>query len=248
MEHLSEGTLNALADGELSPDQMSASTAHLAECSACTTSALAQMMLKQAVAKAGDRYALPDAVRSRLAGKVNARPDATLSGWKGWAVAAALILSVLGVGLLRYGSLPAGPSMTLATEVTDQHVATITANAAPEVLSSDRHTVKPWFQGKIPFSFNVPEALPDDTTLDGANLTYIGHRPVAQLLYSIGKHRVSVFLMEKAGSSVARATATRSAGFHIVASQTSGLDIVAVSDVELSKLQALTTAIDEAQQ
>jgi anti-sigma factor RsiW len=85
----------------------------------------------------------------------------------------------------------------LVTEVFDQHVATLARNVPPQVVSNDRHTVKPWFQGKIPFSFNLPQGLPNDTTLDGANLTYLRNQPVAQLLYSISKHRVSVFVRQK---------------------------------------------------
>ena len=85
----------------------------------------------------------------------------------------------------------------LMTEVSDQHIATLAANLPPQVLSSDRHTVKPWFQGKIPFSFNLPEGLPADTKLEGANLVYLHNRPVAQLLYDIGRHRVSVFVQQR---------------------------------------------------
>jgi anti-sigma factor RsiW len=245
MEHLSDESMSALADGELSSQEMATATAHLASCPECTTDALARMMLKQTAAQAGHRYTLPDDLRSRLKRPGSAKTRRAQGAWDGWAVAAVLFVSLLGAGWLRYGSSSVASSMNLATEMTDQHVATMAASAGPEVLSSDRHTVKPWFQGKIPFSFNVPEALPEGATLDGANLTYIGRRPVAQLLYSVGKHRASVFVMEKAAT---REVATSEvSGFHIVASQVGGLDIVAVSDVELSKLQALTSVIDEAQ-
>lgn len=80
----------------------------------------------------------------------------------------------------------------IVTEVCDQHVSMLAADGAPQVISSDRHTVKPWFQGKLPFSFNLPENLPTDTRLEWANLTYLYSEPAALLLYSVGKHRVSV--------------------------------------------------------
>ena len=83
------------------------------------------------------------------------------------------------------------------TEVCDEHIAALAAGAAPEVVSSDRHTVKPWFQGRLPFSFNLPQVLPADTALDGANLTYVRGAPAAQLLFSIGKHRVSMFVRQR---------------------------------------------------
>ena len=61
---------------------------------------------------------------------------------------------------------------SLSAELLDQHLATLSSGAAPEVISTDRHTVKPWFQGKLPFSFNLPDKLPADTTLKGGDLTY----------------------------------------------------------------------------
>jgi anti-sigma factor RsiW len=89
------------------------------------------------------------------------------------------------------------------------------------VLSSDRHTVKPWFQGKLPFSFNLPEGLPSDTTLDGANLTYLHNRPVAQLLYSIGRHRVSVFVQQSTGGAIPTGLSAEHADFMLqVSAQT----------------------------
>jgi anti-sigma factor RsiW len=133
----------------------------------------------------------------------------------------------------------------LVTEVFDQHVATLAANLPPQVISTDRHTVKPWFQGKIPFSFNLPESLPKDTTLDGANLTYLHNQPVAQLLYSIGKHRVSVFVKPTPGRPNGKLT--EHSGFHVMDSGTDDLEVVAVSDVDPARLAELVNTIRKAQ-
>jgi len=136
---------------------------------------------------------------------------------------------------------------SLVTEVFDQHVATLADNMAPQVVSTDRHTVKPWFQGKIPFSFNLPQTLPSDTTLDGANLTYLRNQPVAQLLYSIGKHRVSIFLRQKSGADQTNEPATERSGFHVVDVSTYDLEVVAVSDVDPAHLTELVSALRLAQ-
>ena len=90
----------------------------------------------------------------------------------------------------------------LVSEVFDQHVATLASAGPPQVISSDNHTVKPWFQGKLPFAFNLPENLPAGMALGGANFTYLRNQPTAQLLFSIGRHRVSVFVMKKTGNGV----------------------------------------------
>ena len=258
MEHLSGVEMNSLADGELSVEQMARVNAHLAGCAACTRSALEQMLLKRGAARAGQRYSLPDDVRERVlrASRESSRSEsATASaarggwryGWVGWAAAAAVLVAMVSVGWVQRRATAGVEDAALVTEVCDQHVATMAGNAAPEVVSSDRHTVKPWFQGKLPFSFNLPTALAGDTTLDGANLVYLRHRPVAQLMYSIGKHRVSVFVREKDASSVAKEMATEQSGFHVRTVNAGELEIVAVSDVEASRLQELVSAIGAAQ-
>jgi anti-sigma factor RsiW len=257
-EHLSEAMLNSLADGEVSAEQMAGVLEHLAGCAACTKAALAQMMLKSAAARAGRRYALAEGVQARMV-QTAARGSGVNKGAKsggrsfgraGWMAVAAVLLAMVSVGLLEQGlgrrEDARGEEAALVTEVMDEHVAALAANGPPEVVSSDRHTVKPWFQGKIPFSFNLPEGLAADVTLDGANLTYLHHRPVAQLLYTIGKHRVSVFVQERDGAT-AKELKVEQAGFHVLGFETAELRVVGVSDVEEARLAGLMGAIQAAQ-
>jgi anti-sigma factor RsiW len=138
-------------------------------------------------------------------------------------------------------------SAALVTEACDQHIATLAGNAPPQVISTDRHTVKPWFQGKIPFSFNLPENLPADTRLEGADLTYLHNQPAALLLYSIGKHRVSVFVLQRTIAGSVDVVSAEHAGFHVTAFSTAELDVLAVSDVDPVRLSGLVNAIEQVQ-
>ncbi len=259
-EHLTSEMLNLFADGELSRDQVAGVNEHLATCKECTASALSQMMLKSTVARAGQRYTMPVDLRERLlhgaatmsqAAQSSAEPPdirkaARMSRF-GWATAAALLLLSAGMMFFQRGATSRANEAAFVSEVSDQHIATLASNQEPQVLSSDRHTVKPWFQGKIPFSFNLPEGLPEDTKLDGANLAYLHNQPVAQLLYSIGKHRVSVFVRERNGSGQLSGDMVEHAGFQIARGNTSELEFVAVSDVEPRRLNDLIMAIAQAQ-
>jgi anti-sigma factor RsiW len=174
----------------------------------------------------------------------------TFSGW----AAAAVLLVILGSGLLvqrhvRRFDTAAAERAAWITEVCDLHIGTLAANMPPQVISSDRHTVKPWFQGKIPFSFNLPENLPPDVKLDGANLTYLHNRPVAQLLYSLGRHRVSIFVQENPGlveTWVTRLQAEH-AGFQITGFDTDDLEVIAVSDADPARLSGLVKIVEQAQ-
>ncbi len=260
-EHLSPSTLNGLADGELSADQLAMANEHLAGCPACTSNALYQSLLKSATAKAGQRYTPPPQLQERLTQLASSRLESpgTNTGHKypqqwrfawGWAAAAVLLFVSASTLMVQHTARKAEISAehaALVTEVFDQHVATLAGSLPPQVVSTDRPTVKPWFQGKLPFSFNLPESLPRDTALDGANLTYLHNQPVAQLLYSIGKHRVSVFLQEKAGASRADQPPAEHAGFHVMDFSTEELEGVAVSDVDPARLAELVTAIRQAQ-
>ncbi len=267
-DHLSHALLNALVDGELTADQLISTNQHLAGCPSCTSSALHQSLLKGATATAGQRYAPPPHLQerlARLASKEDIRfegsvfrpapisPERSIWGFAslGWSAAAVVLLATVSMMIFQRATqrteTVSAERAALVTEVFDQHVATLAGNMPPQIVSTDRHTVKPWFQGKIPFSFNLPQGLPNDTTLDGANLTYIHNRPVAQLLYSIGKHRVSVFLRQKSGAAEANELETERSGFHVMEIRTNDLEVVAVSDVDPARLAELVGAIQHAQ-
>ena len=258
-EHLNAITLSSLADGEISSAQLSTVNEHLAQCPACTSNALAQALLKTTVARVGQRYTPPSNLQARLAGmakqererSAQLRPAAETGSpgagrWSalGWAAAAAVLLLAIGTGVWQQTALLSSQTVS---EVCDQHIATLAANAPPQVISSDRHTVKPWFQGKLPFSFNLPENLPADTTLDGANLTYLHNRPVAQLLYSLGRHRVSVFVQQRSTSTPLKGLQAERSGFHVDGFVAGDLEAVAVSDADKGRLADLVSRIQSAQ-
>lgn len=267
-DHLSMTVLNGLVDGELSPDELADATAHLTDCPACTSQALSQTLLKSATSRAGHRYAPPPLLQERLtelisekniqaaaqerqSARTPVRRPSRRYAWLGWAAAAAILIFSVSILLVQHtnqrSQIASVVQAALVTEVSDQHIATLAANLPPQVLSTDRHTVKPWFQGKLPFSFNLPEGLPQDTTLQGANLSYLHGHPVAQLLYGIGKHRVSVFVIQSSGSIGSGEMRAEHSGFHVIALNTDDLRIVAVSDVDPARLANLANAITDAQ-
>ncbi|MFL6305267.1 MAG: anti-sigma factor family protein [Candidatus Sulfotelmatobacter sp.] len=264
-DHLSSTTLNALVDQELPAEQGESVKQHLDGCPACTSSALNQALLKTAVAKGGQRYAAGTHLQERLRrlssgdaltplpGTPGNAASARSKWWVSSAFAAAATLLVITASWMlvqrqtQHTQIASVQRAALVNEVLDQHIAALAANQAPQVVSSDRHTVKPWFQGKLPFSFNLPDNLPDDTKLDGANLTYLHNRPAAQLLYSIGRHRVSVFVVQKSDAAMLGAAQAEQSGFHVTAFSTNNLAIIAISDVDPARLSALVRALENTQ-
>jgi anti-sigma factor RsiW len=162
-----------------------------------------------------------------------------------WAALAAAIL--LTISLLSGRQLH--QTKTLAAELLDQHLATLSSAATPQVISTDRHTVKPWFQGRLPFTFNLPDAaaLPPDTTLKGADLTYLNGQPVALLLLTIHKHEVSIFLTQRSTSPTLSILPGARAGFTVHTASTPDLRIIAVSDVNPADLDNLLAVLVQTQ-
>lgn len=265
-DHLSEAVLTALIDGELSPGELAPVKRHIDECLRCANHVVSGWMLKSAVAKSGQRYAVPAELQERITASIDvgaaraaghnlssraessSKPFAWPRVTAGAAAVLILVFGVLGIVQYRRQSLDALQAQRagLSEEVTDLHIASLAASE-PQVVSSDRHTVKPWFQGKLPFSFNIPETLPDGITLDGANLTYLHGQAAAQLLFSIGRHRASVFLGERSGIEPRAPSEASHAGFHLDAVEANGLEIIAVSDADPSRLEVLAASVRDAQ-
>jgi anti-sigma factor RsiW len=262
-EHLNPATLNAYIDGELPPNERDVVQQHLTTCHACTLRVLSATQLKDATARAGHRFAPPPEALARLTASLDAQQQTSAQQQTNskqqtqqpakiysirpmtWAAIAAAIL--LSVSLLGWRTLH--QTNTLAAELLDQHLATISSGATPQVISTDRHTVKPWFQGRLPFSFNLPDAevLPPDTTLKGADLTYFNGQPAALLLFTIHKHVVSIFLTQRPTASILTTLPKTRSGFTIHSATTSDLCIIAVSDVNPADLDLLLAALVRAQ-
>ena len=255
-EHLTPDILDPFIDGELSPGVQQGIEEHLATCHACTLRVLSATKLKSATARAGHRFAPSPEALARITAQfdpqLQSKPKERASlfsmrsfgpaVWTALAATVLLIASLLGWRRFHQAN-------TLAAELLDQHLATLSSAATPQVISTDRHTVKPWFQGRLPFSFNLPDAsaLPPDTTLRGADLVYLGGQPAALLLFTIHKHEVSIFLTQRSTSPMPAVLPTTRAGFAIHTSATPDLSIVAVSDVNPVELESLLTSLMNAQ-
>jgi anti-sigma factor RsiW len=229
--------LDAYVDESCLPDERDAFEDHLQTCQLCSVEALGRLQMKRAVRSAAARYTPSQEFRLRLEGSIKSQQRPRWAfGLFPWATAfaAALLLVVLPSALwIRHSSR----EQALA-QLVDLHVATLASTNPVDVVSTDRHTVKPWFQGKLPFTFNLPELANSQYNLIGGRLVYLDHRPAAQLLYQLHKHELSVFIMQGSDGAPAPADA-RENGFSIESWARDALRYIVVSDAAPADVHAL---------
>ena len=194
-EHWTE-KLDAYVDGELPADDARALDEHLRGCARCAAEGLRKVQQKRAVQAAGQKFTPDPAFRNRIQRRI-AVPRST--PWKRhWlpvvvtAVAAVLIASAF---VLTHSHR--NGEQQLMGELVDQHVATLASSNPVDVVSTDRHTVKPWFEGKIPFTFNLPELQGSPFALAGGRVAYVNQSPGAELIFRVRQHQISVFIFQE---------------------------------------------------
>jgi len=238
--------LDAYLDGELSAAEMSALDGHVRGCSACAADVLNRVQLKRAIKISGRRYQPRPEFRAKIERQL--RPRRYFSMARAWTVAAAMVCLLFVVAVaLNYFERQRLARTRLLSEVVDLHVAALADPNPVEVVSSDRHTVKPWFQGKIPFTFDLPELQDTGFTLIGGRLTYLNQAPGAELIYQIRKHFISVFIFQQQATGEAFDISPKSvhAAFSLQAFTQGGLRYVLISDTgenDLGKLADLLKA------
>ena len=184
--------LGAYLDGELPPDQTAVVQEHLGTCTHCSSEIAEMARLQRSLRTARGHFA-PSAEFRRKIQKQISRPKRR--SWIIWsmpvgvAFATILLSALVWIGHARRSAAFA--------ELADLHVNALSSTNLVDVVSTDRHTVKPWFQGKIPFSFNLPEFSGTDYTLVGGRMVYFHQQPGAQLIVSMHQHKISVLIFQR---------------------------------------------------
>ena len=207
-DHLSTQTIESYADGELPAERVPETEDHLRECAACAGKVVEQLQLKRSIREAAWTIPPANILRPRRQ-------------WPAYAALAAAAVLAIVIVIPRPNN-----------ELADLHT-TILASANPvDVISTDRHTVKPWFEGKLPFSFPIPEMNGTPFHLAGGRVVYVHEQPVAYLMVMKGAHKISLFV----GREV---PAPRIDAFETVVWTKNGLRYIAVGDVARTDLETL---------
>jgi anti-sigma factor RsiW len=241
--------LDTYLDGELPAEEMHAFDVHVHNCPSCSSDALTRIQTKRAIQVAGRHFAPSAEFRRRTQQSIAAKPRRGRFGFA-LMMAAATIAVLVAVGLTAtYNERERERAEQVYSEVADLHVATLASSSPVDVISTDRHTVKPWFQGKIPFAFNLPELQNSGFSLLGGRMTYLDQTPGAHLIYDVRKHHISVFVFQERSLSLPgglkESFAPKNVSFNVETWSQGGLRYFVIGDasaVDIDRLAKLFKA------
>jgi anti-sigma factor RsiW len=229
--------LHALIDGELDAGHARDVEAHIASCPSCAAQLREFLEFRKAMMPASLRHAAPASLRGRIEGKLP-KPRAAVASRrsviKGFAVgatASALAASGLLVMVMR-----ADDERRVLGEVVSAHLRSLQAQHLTDVLSSDQHTVKPWFNGKVDVAPPVIDLTAQGFTLLGGRLDYVDAKPVAAIVYRRRVHVINLFCAPAPGASAGSAKMESLQGFNVRRWTENGLNLWAVSDIGADEL------------
>jgi mycothiol system anti-sigma-R factor len=235
--------LHAYLDGELDAAGMATFERHLETCADCAAALEAEEGLRRSLQQAELYERAPEPLRRKVriaTAPTPARASAHPGAWRWLAVAAALIIAILWGSRSFFPIIKSPQQAAWTTTLLDAHLRSLQPGHLTDVESTDQHTVKPWFDGKLDIAPPVRDFATDGFPLVGGRLDVIEGRTVAALVYGRRKHMVNVFVW-KSQDTVPYSDSGERQGYHWVSWQKDGFTFCAVSDVSLPELQQLKT-------
>lgn len=232
--------LSVYSDGELDLMRSLELETHLTQCVVCSEKFKTFGALHNLTASTSLYYSAPQALRDRIQTSL-LKENAAAKKWPvknlQWLAYAASFALVFFLGWLTAAVRPAGNGENVQDEILSSHVRSLMPGHLTDVLSSDRHTVKPWFNGKLDFSPTVKDFAAEGFPLLGGRLDYVDHRSVVALVYSRDKHIINVYLWPAETPSEKDVGTKTLQGYNIVGWVGSGANHYVISDLNEKELQ-----------
>jgi anti-sigma factor RsiW len=238
--------LHALIDGELDAFHAREVEAHAASCARCAAELAAARDLQRTLRRDDLRYAAPASLRTSI-DRAMPQPSAATSRRS--------LLKGLALGSVVGAAAAAGVSLVIVRgdrdsrilgEAVSAHLRSLQAEHLTDVLSSDRHTVKPWFNGRIDLAPPVIDLTAQGFTLIGGRLDFIDGKPVAAIVYRRRVHVINLFVMQDMGLTLTAPKLEIIQGFNVLRWTDQGFNLLAISDLAQDELQEFQAKFEAA--
>jgi anti-sigma factor RsiW len=233
--------LHALIDGELDAGHAREVETHVLSCPRCAAALVAYRQMSRAVASAGLGYTAPPALRRRIeaalppaAALLQPRVSNRRDILKGFAFGSA-VSAIAASGLFAV-ALRSDDQQRIMAEVVSAHLRSLQAGHLTDVISTDQHTVKPWFNGRLDVSPPVIDLTAQGFTLVGGRLDYVDARALGAVVYRRRQHVINLFVSQTATTERQPAQIETIQGFNIRRWSDRGLNYWAVSDIGADEL------------
>lgn len=241
--------IDAYLDGELDLVHSAEVESHIEDCGACHQAADGVRAVSKSMRSVPLRFEAPRGLEKRIVAAVRKESSSVAAkeragrrrfSWRlspALGMAAVVLIGLFGWGLTRFNSRPVSDGF-LEEEVVSSHVRSLQANHLFDVASTDQHTVKPWFMGKLDYSPPVLDLVGKGFPLTGGRLDYLDGRPVAALVYRRRLHVINLFIWPTAKGMSGELKRESIRGYHTVHWAQGGMAFYAVSDVNPADLDA----------
>jgi anti-sigma factor RsiW len=240
--------LNAYVDGELdSPGSLSVES-HVQRCESCLTDVENMRALASAIENGALRFKPPQRLKRNVQAAIRAANPDTARSFLGWRWAAALASAVLLVVLMWTITTQwtkSSEETLLVNNVVSSHVRSMMANHITDVSSSDSHTVKPWFGGKLDYSPPAKDLTEQGFRLIGGRLDYLENRPVAALVYQRSQHLINLFVWPASRSSIKPENQLTLQGYNLIHWTKSGMTYWLISELNQAELNECARLLKE---
>jgi anti-sigma factor RsiW len=245
--------LGAYVDGELPPDEVARVEQHLRTCSDCARAHRKLVDTSTQVKAALMRYEAPDVLKARIRASLVSDPgelavprrSLPVAWGTRWSrtIAAAAVVAIASSAVTLVAVKQKTAAASVENQVLASHIRSLMPGHLTDVASTDQHNVKPWFNGRVNVSPDVPRLDSLGYPLVGGRVDYIDGHNVASVVYSRRQHVINVFSWPTPNTPDLASTTSSNSGYHLIRTRRNGVEVWIVSDVNLRELQSFAKMV-----